>query len=46
MAKTNIGVAERPVQVKKKTSIGNSPLSRPKSKHDKRKFKKYRGQGR
>lgn len=45
MAKTNIGVAERPVQIKKKTSIGNSPLSRPKSKHDKRKFKRYRGQG-
>tara|TARA_Y100001951_G_C11289157_1_gene270944 strand:- start:2314 stop:2448 length:135 start_codon:yes stop_codon:yes gene_type:complete len=33
-------------QVKKKTSIGRSPLSRPKNKHKKRTWKKYRGQGR
>lgn len=30
---------------KKRTSIGNSVRSRPKSKHKKRSFKKYRGQG-
>tara|TARA_R110000796_G_scaffold135710_1_gene251789 strand:- start:281 stop:427 length:147 start_codon:yes stop_codon:yes gene_type:complete len=29
----------------KRTSIGNSPLSRPKNKHKKRSHKKYRGQG-
>jgi hypothetical protein len=28
------------------TSIGNSDNSKPKSKHDKRDHKKYRGQGR
>ena len=31
--------------VKKKTSIGNSVRSRPKSKNAKRDYKKYRGQG-
>ena len=31
--------------VKKRTSIGNSVRSRPKSKHKKRTWKKYRGQG-
>ena len=31
--------------VKKKTSIGNSVRSRPKSKNSKRDYKKYRGQG-
>ena len=30
---------------KKRTSIGQSIRSRPKSKHKKRSFKKYRGQG-
>jgi hypothetical protein len=45
MAKTQIGIAERPIPTKKRTSIGSSPLSRPKSKHTKRNFKKYRGQG-
>jgi len=30
---------------KKKTSIGNSVRSRPKSKNAKRDWKKYRGQG-
>jgi|DEB0MinimDraft_12_1074336.scaffolds.fasta_scaffold433816_1 hypothetical protein len=29
----------------KRTSIGNSLLTRPKNKHKKRSFKKYRGQG-
>jgi hypothetical protein len=31
--------------IKKKTTIGHSVRSRPKSKQDKRNFKKYRGQG-
>jgi len=31
--------------VKKKTTIGNSVRSRPKSKNAKRDYKKYRGQG-
>mgnify|MGYP003138586974 CR=1 FL=1 len=33
-------------QVKKRTSIGRSHLSRPKNKHKRRTWKKYRGQGR
>jgi len=32
-------------RVKKTTSIGKSVRSRPKSKHQKRSWKKYRGQG-
>jgi len=32
--------------VKKRTSIGQSIRSRPKNKHKRRNFKKYRGQGR
>ena len=31
--------------VKKRTSIGDSVRSRPKNKHKKRNWKKYRGQG-
>ena len=31
--------------VKKRTSIGNSGLSRPKNKNKRRSWKKYRGQG-
>ena len=31
--------------VKKRTSIGHSPRSRPKNKHTRRMWKKYRGQG-
>ena len=31
--------------VKKRTSIGDSVRSRPKKKHQKRSYKKYRGQG-
>jgi len=31
--------------VKKRTTIGNSVRSRPKNKHQKRSYKKYRGQG-
>ncbi len=34
-----------PIRVKKRTSIGNSRLSRPKSKYKKRCHKPYRGQG-
>ena len=30
---------------KKRTSIGHSVRSRPKNKHKRRNFKKYRGQG-
>ena len=30
---------------KKRTSIGNSPRSRPKNKHKRRQYVKYRGQG-
>ncbi len=30
---------------KKRTSIGNSIRSRPKNKHRRRSFKKYKGQG-
>jgi len=32
--------------VKKRTSIGHSSRSRPKNKHKRRSWKKYRGQGR
>jgi len=34
------------IPAKKRTSIGASPLSKPKNKHKRRSFKKYRGQGR
>jgi len=34
-----------PISKKKRTSIGNSRLSRPKSKYKKRCHKPYRGQG-
>ena len=30
---------------KKRTSIGNSPRSRPKNKHKRKQYVKYRGQG-
>jgi hypothetical protein len=33
------------IAIKKTTSIGRSALSRPKNKHARRSFKKYRGQG-
>ena len=42
MAKS-IGFQKR-IYVKKKTTIGNSTRSRPKNKHKKRCWKKYRGQ--
>ena len=32
--------------IKKRTSIGHSSRSRPKNKHKRRSWKKYRGQGR
>ena len=34
------------IPTNKRTSIGLSPLSKPKNKHKRRSFKKYRGQGR
>ena len=44
MARGNIVVAyER--GPKKRTSIGNSPRSKPKNKHKRRQYVKYRGQG-
>lgn len=33
-------------KIKKRTSIGKSKRSKPKGKHKRRQFKKYRGQGR
>jgi len=45
MARIKLEVAPR-VKIKKKTSDGSSVNSRPRSKHAKRNFKKYRGQGR
>lgn len=45
MAKV-VGAGRSSLQrVKKTTSIGKSVRSRPKSKSDKRNWKKYRGQG-
>ena len=35
----------KPEPIKKRTSIGQSVRSRPKSKNKKRQFKRYRGQG-
>jgi len=35
----------RPETIKKVTSIGKSVRSRPKNKHKKRSWKRYRGQG-
>ena len=45
-AKSTVGTVWRPLAVKKRTSIGQSPLSRPSNKHKRRNWKKYRGQGR
>jgi hypothetical protein len=44
MAKVVANFRDKPI--KKRTAIGASHLSRPKNKHKKRSFKKYRGQGR
>jgi hypothetical protein len=45
MAKT-VSLSGRNInRVKKTTSIGKSVRSRPRNKHQKRGFKKYRGQG-
>ena len=41
----NNNLTGKPVKIKKKTSIGHSPFSRPSSKDQKRDYKKYRGQG-
>jgi|TARA_R100001086_G_C11646296_1_gene206021 hypothetical protein len=46
MAKKAVkAVVWEPVKIKHRTSIGNSPNSRPTNKHKRRSFKKYRGQG-
>jgi len=41
------GIGEKAPRIKHKhrTSDGSSPFSRPRNKHKKRNFKKYRGQG-
>ena len=45
MRKAKENPAVQGMGVKKRTSIGNSLLSRPKNKYKKRDFKRYRGQG-
>jgi hypothetical protein len=45
MSKQNVGTVWRPIPVKKKTSIGQSPLSRPANKNKRKSWKRYRGQG-
>ena len=41
-----INFIHRREHIRKKTTIGRSPLSRPLNKHKRRTWKKYRGQGR
>ena len=41
-----INFIHRREHIRKKTTIGRSPLSRPLNKHNRRTWKKYRGQGR
>jgi hypothetical protein len=46
MARLAIGLSTySEVKVKKRTSIGASSHSKPKNKHKRRSFKRYRGQG-
>lgn len=45
MAKKSKLYSEHVAGPKKRTSIGQSVRSRPKNKHKRRNFKKYRGQG-
>jgi len=45
MAKQNVGTVWKPLKVSKRTSIGQSALSRPSNKHKRRNWKRYRGQG-
>jgi len=45
MAKQSVGTVWRPIPVRKRTSIGQSPMSRPNNKHKRRNWKRYRGQG-
>ena len=45
MART-VGTLSKPIRVKKMTSIGRSPFSRPVNKSKRRTHKAYRGQGR
>jgi hypothetical protein len=46
MAVKKTGDIEKPIAVKKRTSIGSSAFSRPTNKHKKKNYSKYRGQGR
>jgi hypothetical protein len=47
MAKKTIGIESlKALHFKHRTSIGSGPFARPKNKHKKKSFKKYRGQGR
>lgn len=39
------GKAIKQARIKKRTEIGRSQFSRPKNKHTRRSWKKYRGQG-
>jgi len=45
LAKKSKQFVEHEPGPKKRTSIGHSVRSRPKNKHKRRNFKKYRGQG-
>jgi len=46
MSRNAIGLsAYSEVRVKKRTSIGTASRSKPKNKHKRRSFKRYRGQG-
>jgi hypothetical protein len=46
MSRNAIGLSNHSeVKIKKRTSIGASAQSRPRNKHKKRSWKKYRGQG-
>ena len=46
MSRNAIGLSTySAVKVKKRTSIGASSHSKPKNKHKRRSFKRYRGQG-
>ena len=46
MSRNAIGLSNHSgVTIKKRTSIGASSHSKPKNKHKRRSFKRYRGQG-
>jgi len=46
MARTTLGVSKWERKFTKGTSIGRKPIMSTMNKHQKRSFKKYRGQGR